>query len=261
MDRHLSPAETAKRFGTSIKALRLYEQRGLLTPLRTANGSTRSAWRVYGPDQIVRLHQILALKRLGLPLARIGEILTGGGNLDAVLALQEQALAQDSERLAQALRLVRAARAKLATGAALSIDDLTDLTKETAMTRLSPKEMNKIMTPFADQHFSVAEKDAIKAALGDRDQFMRVLDSLMAEAQALMQAGDPASPASQDFARRFSAHIGHFSKTMDSTMRAKSHAVWADAMNDPATAAKMALNREIFSFVDQAIAHRKAQAK
>ena len=30
MDSHLSPAETAKRFGISIKALRLYEQHGLL---------------------------------------------------------------------------------------------------------------------------------------------------------------------------------------------------------------------------------------
>jgi hypothetical protein len=40
MDNHLSPAEAAKRFGISIKALRLYEQHGLLKPLRTANGST-----------------------------------------------------------------------------------------------------------------------------------------------------------------------------------------------------------------------------
>jgi DNA-binding transcriptional MerR regulator len=70
MDSHLSPAETAKRFGISIKALRLYEQHGLLKPLRTANGSTGAAWRVYGSDQIARLHQVLALKRLGLPRRR-----------------------------------------------------------------------------------------------------------------------------------------------------------------------------------------------
>jgi DNA-binding transcriptional MerR regulator len=69
-DIHLSPSETARRFGVSVKALRLYEQRGLLTPLRTEAG-----WRTYGPDQIARLHQILALKRLGLPLARIAALL------------------------------------------------------------------------------------------------------------------------------------------------------------------------------------------
>ena len=62
MHRHLSPAETAKRFGISIKALRLYEQRGLLKPLRAANGSAGAAWRVYGPDQVARLHQILAVR-------------------------------------------------------------------------------------------------------------------------------------------------------------------------------------------------------
>jgi len=94
---NLSPTETAARFGVSIKALRLYEQRGLLTPLRSQAG-----WRTYGPDQIARLHQILALKRLGLPLAKIGELLAGPDALETVLALQEQVLARDSEQLSRA---------------------------------------------------------------------------------------------------------------------------------------------------------------
>src|SRR5471032_791257 len=131
MDRHLSPAETAKRFGISIKALRLYEQRGLLTPLRTSSGATGSAWRAYGPDQIARLHQILALKRLGLPLAQIGEVMGSEDALGPLLALQEHSLVREGDRLAHALKVVRAARAKLASGQALSIDDLATLTKET----------------------------------------------------------------------------------------------------------------------------------
>src|SRR6185437_701812 len=94
---HLSPSETARRFGISIKALRLYEQHGLLKPMRTRNGTTGSAWRVYGPDQLARLHQILILKRLGLPLARIGEILAGPSRLAMILGVQEKALSRDSE--------------------------------------------------------------------------------------------------------------------------------------------------------------------
>jgi DNA-binding transcriptional MerR regulator len=78
MDSHLSPAQTAKRFGISIKALRLYEQHGLLKPLRAANGSTGAAWRVYGSDQLARLHQILALKRLGLSLEEAKALTTSG---------------------------------------------------------------------------------------------------------------------------------------------------------------------------------------
>jgi DNA-binding transcriptional MerR regulator len=68
MDSHLSSAEIAKRFGISIKALRLYEQHGLLKPSRAANGNTSAAWRAYGANQVTRLHQILVLKRLGLSL-------------------------------------------------------------------------------------------------------------------------------------------------------------------------------------------------
>ena len=76
---NLSPTEVARRFGVSIKALRLYERRGLLKPLRSEAG-----WRTYGPDQIARLHQILALKGLGLSLASIGQLLASADTLDAV---------------------------------------------------------------------------------------------------------------------------------------------------------------------------------
>ena len=41
----------------STKALRVYEQRGLLRPARTAAG-----WRAYGPQQMARLAEIVALR-------------------------------------------------------------------------------------------------------------------------------------------------------------------------------------------------------
>ncbi len=39
----LNPSEAAARLGVTVKALRLYEQRGLLAPSRNAAG-----WRSYG---------------------------------------------------------------------------------------------------------------------------------------------------------------------------------------------------------------------
>src|SRR5687768_6017954 len=116
---NLSPTEAARRFGVTIKALRLYEDRGLLTPLRSKSG-----WRTYGPDQIARLHQILALKQLGLSLASIGQLMASADTLDTVLSLQDQAMIRESRRIARAQLLIRAARAKLKAGQALSIDDL-----------------------------------------------------------------------------------------------------------------------------------------
>jgi DNA-binding transcriptional MerR regulator len=260
----LTPAETARRFGVTVKALRVYEARGLLTPLRKGAGATRAQWRTYGPQQLARLHQILALKRLGLSLARIGEILAGPDTLAAVLALQADALARDREKLSQALVLVQKAQAKLAGGQALSIDDLANLTKETVMTKPNVKELGTMLAPFGDQHFSPQERQALKAGI-DRDQFVKDVNSLMAEALALIQAGEePAAPAAQDFARRWLPTFRQIRQAMTAGgpgIKDKSQAVWNDALNDPGTAEKLALHRQIFAFVDQALAHLKAQEK
>ena len=51
------PAEAARRLGVSVKALRLYEQRGLVTPKRTRQG-----WRYFDADDLDRLSRALAFK-------------------------------------------------------------------------------------------------------------------------------------------------------------------------------------------------------
>jgi DNA-binding transcriptional MerR regulator len=68
----LNPSAAAEQLGVSAKALRLYEQRGLVTPRRTAAG-----WRAYGPDEITRAAEIIALRALGLSLAQIARVLRG----------------------------------------------------------------------------------------------------------------------------------------------------------------------------------------
>jgi len=87
-ERFLSPSETARRLGVGVRALRLYERRGLVCP-----GRTHAGWRLYGPNEIERLHQVLTLKSLGLSLARITQLLGGRvADLPALLALQEDVL-------------------------------------------------------------------------------------------------------------------------------------------------------------------------
>lgn len=65
-------AEVARRTGLTARALRFYEARGLVRPLRTAAGR-----RCYGAGELARLHAVVALKRAGFPLAAIGRILAG----------------------------------------------------------------------------------------------------------------------------------------------------------------------------------------
>jgi DNA-binding transcriptional MerR regulator len=261
MDSHLSPAETAKRFGISIKALRLYEQHGLLQPLRTANGSTGAAWRVYGSDQIARLHQILALKRLGLSLGQIGEVLAGADALDPILAVQERVLAKDRERITRALTLIRKARIKLASGDVLSIDDLAALTQETVMTTQSTaRELNEILTPFRQKHLTPQDEASLKEARkwADVKKSAESMKQLLEEARALMTSGDATTAAAMDFARRFRATAEHLKSSAPSpltALRPKLKAMMDDARSDPEVSQKL----EVFAFVEKALANLKAQ--
>jgi len=77
--------------------------------------------------------------------------LQGRDDLDAVLALQEQVLARQSQSVTQSLTLLRSARAKLASGQALSIDDLANLNMETVMPTLTDEERYKLMKPISDK--------------------------------------------------------------------------------------------------------------
>jgi DNA-binding transcriptional MerR regulator len=61
----------AELSGIPVQSLRLYEQRGLLTPARTAGGTRR-----YSDDDLARLQRITDLLADGVNIAGIGHILS-----------------------------------------------------------------------------------------------------------------------------------------------------------------------------------------
>lgn len=84
----LSPSEAARQLAVSPKALRLYEQRGLVTPACTGVG-----WRVYGAGEMARAADVVALRVLGLSLAQITRVLAGEPtSLEGALASHQTAL-------------------------------------------------------------------------------------------------------------------------------------------------------------------------
>jgi DNA-binding transcriptional MerR regulator len=108
----MTAAEAAAHLGISTKALRLYEERDLLSPPRTAAG-----WRVYGPDDIARAHQIIELRALGLSLNEVAKVFTGNAaTLQRALASQEAALSARMNNLQETLRKVHKTRADLDRG-------------------------------------------------------------------------------------------------------------------------------------------------
>jgi DNA-binding transcriptional MerR regulator len=256
--RHFSPAETARRFGVSVKALRVYERRGLLKPLRTAAG-----WRAYGPDQIAALHQILALRGLGLSLGRIRALLADKPvDLDQLLALQEAALTSHRRRLDQALALVSAARAKLKAGDPLSIDDLTNLAKETAVSEpMTDPEWANIFVPLTRKYFNAADLKALDERKWSDNQadLTAAWNTLISDCRTLMAKGDSTSPEAMNLAGRWMEQVDKFTQG-DPKLYAKSAAMWKEATTDPLTAPKLPINTEMFAFIGKADAARRAKA-
>ncbi len=121
--RYLSPSEAAERLGISAKALRHYEQRGLINPTRTGAG-----WRAYAPDEMARAAQIVALRKLGLNLGQVKGVLGGDAqSLEAALAAHQATLEGQVRRIADDVEKVRRLRAGLARGHAPSPEELARL--------------------------------------------------------------------------------------------------------------------------------------
>lgn len=63
--------QIAKLFGISVRTLHYYDEIGLLTPAQTNN----TGYRLFDDNNIIRLHQILFFKELGIKLKDIKEII------------------------------------------------------------------------------------------------------------------------------------------------------------------------------------------
>jgi len=129
----LTAAQCAGRIGITVRALRLYEQTGLIRPRRTGKN-----WRLYGARELARLTEVIALKRLGLSLQDIARLLAGQAtDLDRMLGVQHLALQDQLARTQTSLALIDTLRAKIAAGEVLSIDELVKLAKDMSMTDIS----------------------------------------------------------------------------------------------------------------------------
>ncbi len=147
--RFLSPSEAANRLGVSIKALRLYEQRGLVAPGRTAAG-----WRAYGPTEMARAAEVVALRALGLSLAQVARVLGGDPEgLEPALAVHQATLEDRIRQLVSIVEKVRGLRADLARGQPLEPGELARLLAPTAGLRVALE----LPWPWGGEQFEMSD--------------------------------------------------------------------------------------------------------
>jgi DNA-binding transcriptional MerR regulator len=146
----LTAAECASRTGLTVRALRVYENYGLITPGRSAAG-----WRRYGAQELFKLNEIGLLKVLGLTLNQIRD-LTRRPSPPSLRQLLELQLDMWKHRRAEAERgqaVAEAGLQMLQTDRSLSIEKLCSLIRSFEMT-----------TSTADAVISTADERVIPDA-------------------------------------------------------------------------------------------------
>ena len=202
----LDIASVTRLTGLTSRALRFYEARGLVTPLRTASGR-----RHYGPSELERLHQIVAMKRAGLTLAQI-QSLTAGHRLDLrhLLAAQIEALAEREREMAGARALLQEILSRVDRSEPIDVATFCSLIRQGGIA-MSGDKWAEIQHRFMSQEQREAYEEAVAALPADFDYEAhhakwKDLDRRIIAALPL----DPASPQAQAFLDEWDAQIAPF---------------------------------------------------
>ncbi|MEO5865970.1 MAG: MerR family transcriptional regulator [Sphingomonas sp.] len=115
--------EVARRTGLTMRALRFYEGRGLVQPLRTDGGR-----RIYGRAELARLNAAVALKRAGFSLAQIAGML-GDRRIDLarLVAAQIEAIDERAVEIAGARSLLLTIQSRIDRGEPIDVATLCSL--------------------------------------------------------------------------------------------------------------------------------------
>ena len=132
----LSAADCASRTGLTARALRVYEDFGLIAPQRSAAG-----WRQYGPHDLLKLNTIALLKTAGLSLAQIGAVTCSSADeptMQQILAIQLDTWKRRRADAERGLAIAEAALNRLRADHTLCVDELCNLIRSLEMTQSQP---------------------------------------------------------------------------------------------------------------------------
>ncbi|WP_438729018.1 MerR family transcriptional regulator [Parasphingorhabdus sp. DH2-15] len=143
--------ELVRRTGLTSRALRFYEARGLIAPLRTYKGK-----RLFGPAELERVHRIVVLKSAGLSLSQMKDLFDGKTvDLAALLNAQLAMLNEQSQQIKNAQTVINFALSRIARSEPLDAATFCSLIESgDKMMNQEPKEWKEV----TDRYFSPQEK-------------------------------------------------------------------------------------------------------
>lgn len=223
MSEVLDIADVVRRTGLTSRALRFYEARGLVKPLRTASGR-----RLYGPGELERINQVVALKRAGLSLAQI-QRLTARKPLDlaALIAAQLAALDRQADALAEARGLLVAIQSRIDQGAPVDVATLCALIRNGDQIMHDEHWKKVIEERFTEEERAHWAANPPSAGF-DQQGYSRAWQELGSRIEAALPL-DPAGEQAQAFVAEWEKLLEPFTSVATPQMMAGAQSFWENA--------------------------------
>ncbi len=200
--------QVVKQTGLTSRALRFYEARGLLAPLRTASGR-----RIYETHDLERIHQIVTLKKAGLSLSQIGHVLDNKPlDLGQLLNAQLAHLSAQASEIESAKSNLKTILSRIDNGELLDAATLCSLIKDGDRTMMEEKWMqviNRYYTPEEQAEWNAQVGD--KMEMFDQEDYNAKWKALSSRIEAALPL-DPASDKALAFVREWFTLLEPFSK-------------------------------------------------
>jgi DNA-binding transcriptional MerR regulator len=229
--------ELAGRTGLTVRTLHHWDEVGLLRPGRR----TAAGHRLYGPTEVRRLQKIISLRALGLGLDEIASHLDGRrATLEAILRAHRESLRNQRSLLEDLeTRLDRILNATSG-GRTITDDELLETMEAITM-------FEKYYTPEQLEQLKRREEalgpEAIQEA---QEEWPRLISAVK---EAMEKGEDPASPAVQELAQRWSALVKAFSGG-DAGIEKSLATMYK---SEPDMAAKEGLDPALFEYIGAAM--------
>lgn len=254
MAEHLDIAEVVRRTGLTSRALRFWEARGLVRPLRTASGR-----RVYGPDELGQLHAVIALKRAGFSLSAIAAMLGNRrADLGRMVSAQLSEIEDRARELAETRRLLASILSRIDSGERIDVATLCSLIRKGP--GMEPENWKNV----TDRYFTPEEKARFEATMPelpegfDQAAYQRQWSELGARIEAALPM-DPASEQAGAFVKEWFALLQPFLQVATPEMKAGTQRMY-DNMHEWEGQADPGFSARVFQFIQEAAkAHQAAK--
>ena len=242
MEQILDIAEVVRRTGLSTRALRFYEARGLLKPLRTASGR-----RVYGPAELEQINRIVALKKAGLTLAQIQRL--GGArplDLATLIAAQLETIEARAAELAEAKALLTFIQSRIERGEPIDSETFCSLIRNGDSIMEAENWKRALERHYSPEELAHWSENPPPAGF-DQAAYTRSWEALGARIEAALPL-DPADDRAQAFLREWNALLQPFRAAATPEMMKGAKRFWESGAAFEGDA-KPPFSREVMQFI------------